>query len=87
MGMPDICQVSDVRRPGGELPHSLPLPLLMLVRVDVEVDGAVEGGEEVAEAGHVRQPRWPHQLGHILPHLGQLPDIGDPLDCMATNEH
>ena len=52
-------QVSDVC--GGELPHSLPLPVL--VRIDVEVNGAVEVGQQVTEAGHVRQPHWPDQLG------------------------
>ena len=31
----------------------------MLEGVDVEVDGAVEGGQQVAEAGHVGQPGWP----------------------------
>ena len=35
------------------------LPLPVLDEVDVEVDGAVEGGQQVAEAGHVRQPIWP----------------------------
>ena len=57
----DIYQVNDVRGPGGELPHSP--PLLMLVRVYVEVDGAVEGGQQVAEAGHIRQPDRPDQFG------------------------
>ena len=31
----------------------------MLDGVDVEVDGAVEGGEEVADAGDAGQPFWP----------------------------
>ena len=57
----DIYQVNDVCGPGGELPHSLPLPVL--VRIDVEVNGAVEVGQQVTEAGHVRQPHWPDQLG------------------------
>ena len=34
----------------------------MLEGVDVEVDRAVEGGQQVAEAGHVGQPDWPGQL-------------------------
>ena len=34
----------------------------MLDGVDVEVDRAVEGGQQVAEAGHVGQPGWPGQL-------------------------
>ena len=55
----DIYQVSDVRETGGELPHSLPLPLPVLVRVNVEINRAVEGGQQVAEAGHVRQPDRP----------------------------
>ena len=44
----------------GELPH--PLPLAVLEGVDVEVDGAVEGDQQVAEAGHVGQPGRP---GHF----------------------
>ena len=59
----DIYQVNDVCGPGGELPVSLPLPVPVLVRVDEEVDRAVEGGQKVAEAGYVRQPGWPDQLG------------------------
>ena len=34
----------------------------MLEGVDVEVDGAVEGGQQVAEACHVGQPGGP---GHF----------------------
>ena len=34
----------------------------MLQEVDVEVDGAVEGGQQVAGAGHVGQPARPLQL-------------------------
>ena len=45
----------------GELPHSL--PLAVLEGVDVEVDGAVEGGQQVAEAGHVGQPGGPGHFG------------------------
>ena len=52
-------QVSDVC--GGELPDSLPLGVLD--EVDEEVNRAVEGGQQVAEAGHVRQPGWPDKLG------------------------
>ena len=52
-------QVSDVC--GGELPDSLPLGVLD--EVDEEVDRAVEGGQKVAEAGHIRQPGWQDQLG------------------------
>ena len=37
--------------------------LPVLEEVDVEVDGAVEGGQEVAGAGEVGQPAWPLQLG------------------------
>ena len=40
-----------------EPPTRLFLPVLD--GVDVEVDGAVEGCQQVAEAGHIRQPRWP----------------------------
>ena len=41
--------------------HELPPPLLfpVLECIDVEVDGAVEGGEEVAGGGDVGQPVWP----------------------------
>ena len=35
----------------------------VLEEVDVEVDGAVEGGQHVAGAGHVGQPARPIQLG------------------------
>lgn len=35
----------------------------VLQEVDVEVDGAVEGGQQVAGAGHVGQPARPLQLG------------------------
>ena len=34
----------------------------MLDSIDVEVDGAVEGGEEVADAGGVGHPCWPDHL-------------------------
>jgi hypothetical protein len=54
-------QVSDIC--GGDLPHSLPLGVLN--GVDVEVNRAVEGGQKVAEAGHIRQPCWPDQFGLI----------------------
>ena len=30
-----------------------------LEHVDVEVDGGVESGEKVGQAGHVLHPRWP----------------------------
>ena len=36
--------------------------LPVLQEVDVEVDGAVEGGEEVAGARDVGEPAWPAQL-------------------------
>jgi hypothetical protein len=41
--------------------HELPPPLLfpVLECINVEVDGAVEGGEEVAGGGDVGQPVWP----------------------------
>ena len=44
--------------------HVLHSPLLLPVLecVDVEVDGAVEGGEEVAGGGDEGQPVWPGQL-------------------------
>ena len=44
----------------GDLSHSL--PLAVLDGVDVEVDGAVEGGQQVAEAGHIGEPDRPNQL-------------------------
>ena len=47
--MRDLCD--------GEVPNSLPLPLLE--RVDVEVDRAVECGQQVTDAGHIGQPGWP----------------------------
>ena len=47
--MRDLCD--------GEVPNSLPLPLLE--RIDVEVDRAVEGGQQVTDAGHIGQPGWP----------------------------
>jgi hypothetical protein len=34
----------------------------VLEGIDVEVDGAVEGGEEVAGGSDVGQPVWPEQL-------------------------
>ena len=43
-----------------EAPICLFLPVLD--GVDVEVDGAVEGCQQVAEAGHVRQPDRPGQF-------------------------
>ena len=52
-------QISDVC--GGDLPDSLPLGVLD--EVDEEVDRAVEGGQKVAEAGHIRQPDRPDQFG------------------------
>ena len=38
----------------------------MLEGVDVEVDGAVEGGEEVAGGGDVGQPVRPGQLHSLI---------------------
>ena len=38
----------------------------MLEGVDVEVDGAVEGGEKVADGGDVGQPVWPGQLYSLM---------------------
>ena len=43
-----------------------PPPPLVLEGVDVEVDGAVEGGEEVADAGDVVQPSRPRYLGTLI---------------------
>ena len=44
-----------------------PPPLLPVVEgIDVEVDGAVEGGEEVADGHDVGQPVWPGQLYSLL---------------------
>ena len=34
----------------------------VLQEIDVEVDGAVEGGQQVAGAGHIGQPARPLQL-------------------------
>ena len=47
--------------------HELPPPLLfpVLECIDVEVDGAVEGGEEVAGGGDVGQPVWPGWLNSL----------------------
>ena len=44
--------------------HVLHSPLLLPVLecVDVEVDGAVEGGEEVAGGSDEGQPVWPGQF-------------------------
>ena len=36
-----------------------------LKHVDVEVDGGVEGGEQVGDAGHVLHPRRPDHLLRI----------------------
>ena len=36
--------------------------LSVLEEVDVEVDRAVEGGQQMAEAGHIGQPTRPAQL-------------------------
>ena len=47
----------------GKLSPSFFLPVLE--RVDIEVYGAVEVGQEVAEAGNVGQPEWPNQLSLI----------------------
>ena len=48
--------------------HVLHSPLLLPVLecIDVEVDGAVEGGEEVADSGDVGQPVWPGQLYSLI---------------------
>ena len=43
------------------------LPLAVLDRVYVEVDGAVKGGEQVADAGDIGQPGWPGQLRGLQP--------------------
>ena len=42
-----------------------PPPPLVLEGVDVEVDGAVEGGEEVADAGGVINPARPGDVGFL----------------------
>ena len=38
----------------------------MLEEVDVEVDGAVEDGEEVREVGDPLHPRRPFQVGFLV---------------------
>ena len=38
----------------------------MLEEVDVEVDGAVEDGEEVREVGDPLHPRRPFQVGLLV---------------------
>ena len=38
----------------------------MLEGIDVEVDGAVEGGEEVTDGRDVGQPVWPGQLYSLM---------------------
>ena len=38
----------------------------MLEEVDVEVDGAVEDGEEVREVGDPLHPRGPFQVGFLV---------------------
>ena len=43
-----------------------PLLLPVLEGVDVEVDRAVEGGEEVADGGDVGQPLWPRKLYSLI---------------------
>ena len=48
-----------------ELPVLLPLAVFEVV--DVEVDRAVEGGEQVADAGDVGQPGWPGQRVSLEP--------------------
>jgi len=58
----------------------------MLEHVDVEVDGGVEGGEQVGDAGHVLHPGRPDHLLALL-NLEQLVDIGNPLDAVADDEH
>ena len=51
------------RHGGGESGEPSPsLLLAMLEEVNVEVDGAVEGGQQVAEAGHIGDPDRPDQL-------------------------
>ena len=63
----------------------LPPPhVLVLDSIDVEVDGAVEGCEEVADAGDVGHPSWP---GRVLSQLEKFPDIWNPLHTVATYEH
>ena len=61
------------RHGGGESGEPPPsLLLAMLEEVDVEVDGAVEGGQQVAEAGHIGYPARPNQLSQaqgIFPSL------------------
>ena len=41
----------------GKLPDSLSVSVLH--EVDVDVDRAVERGQQVADAGHVGEPGWP----------------------------
>ena len=39
----------------------------MLDGVDVEVDRAIKGGEQVADTGDIGQPGWPGQLRGLQP--------------------
>ena len=47
-----------------------PPPPLVLEGVDVEVDGAVEGGEKVADAGGVIDPARPGDVGFLKINIG-----------------
>lgn len=59
----------------------------VLEKVNVKVDGAVEGSEEVAGAGHIGQPAGPSQLSRVLSSLGPFPDIWDPLNRVTQYKY
>jgi len=61
--------------------------LPVLQEVDVEVDGAVEGGEEVAGARDVGEPAWPAQLRRIISSLRPFPNVWNPFYRVTQNEY
>ena len=60
----------------------------MLDEVDEDIGGAVDGGEEVREAGEILYPHWP--VNFLILHYTSLlhfPDIRHPLYTVDKDEY
>ena len=60
----------------------------MLDEVDEDIGGAVDGGEEVREAGEILYPHWPvYFLIFHYTSLLHFPDIRHPLYTVDKDEY
>ena len=60
----------------------------MLDEVDEDIGGAVDGGEEVREAGEILYPHWPvYFLIFHYTSLLHFPDIRNPFYTVDQDEY